>query len=196
MPGSQGSGICSKAGTKPSTDSRPVTLTMKDFLWLPNWVYMWWVVWLRSFLNEPHKGSNKWGFKWKVSKVDTMTCQQSINNSREWFLIVSQVKSAVLSRGLRFTNCRQLDRLMTKACHPSQLPPSMGTATEGLPPSGAVPLLLDTHVTFASLSLSCPSNFNSENRGKKFLFFLFLHNSLWKIVEAVQRQIPVLNNLS
>ncbi|CAN0438264.1 unnamed protein product [Rangifer tarandus platyrhynchus] len=93
---------------------------------------------------------------------------------REWFLTASQVKSAVLSRGLGFTNCWQLGLLMTKACHPSQLPPSTGTATEGSPPSGAVPLLLNTHVTFASLSLSCPSNFNSENKEEKIFFFFFL----------------------
>ena len=62
---------------------------------------------------------------------------------------------------------------MTKASHPSQLPPTMGTATEGSPPSGALPLLLDTHVTFANLLLSCPSNLNSENKEEKIYIYIF-----------------------
>lgn len=54
-----------------------------------------------------------------------------------------------------------------------QLPLTTGTATEGSPPPGALPCCLDTHVTFANLLLSCPSNLNSENKKKFFFFFFF-----------------------
>lgn len=105
-----------------------------------------------------------------------------VPTAQEWFLIASQVKSAVLSRGLGFIDCQQLGLLMTKASHPSQLPLTTGTATEGSPPPGALPLLLDTHVTFANLLLSCPSNLNSENK-EKFFFFFFFYISQYKDLE-------------
>ena len=150
---------------------------------------MWWC----SFLIEPHKSPNKWGFKCKGFQSGYHDFR-STYDSREWFLITPRVKSTLLSSGLGLANCQQLGTLMTKVCHPSQLPLITDTATEGAPPLGAFLFLFDTHIIFASLLLSCPSTLNSENKEEKFIFFK-KGNSLWKRVETVKRQMPMFNNI-
>ena len=175
MPGSQGSGICPKAGTKPSTDSRPVTLTTKDFLWLPNWVYTWWVVWLRSFLNEPHKGSNKWGFKWKVSKVDTMTSQQSTNNSRESrFSLFLRSNPQCLAEALASPTSgswtSSWPRHVTQASsHPPWALPLKACRLLGLSPYCSIPTsLLPVYLCHALLTSI------QKIEGKNFFFFFLV----------------------